>query len=99
MTTETRKRRNYTEDFKRDAVALVTEQGYKTAEAARSLGIRGNLIRRWRREFEEEASGRALSLIHRLHKRQLKDWVESFRPVPIPGTTTYSTFKTYRDLR
>ena len=29
MTTETRKRRNYTEDFKRDAVALVTEQGYK----------------------------------------------------------------------
>jgi len=24
MTTETRKRRNYTEDFKRDAVALVT---------------------------------------------------------------------------
>ena len=39
MTTETRKRRNYTEDFKRDAVALVTEQGYKSSEAARSLGI------------------------------------------------------------
>jgi transposase len=95
MTTETRKRRNYTEDFKRDAVALVTEQGYKTAEAARSLGIGGNLIRRWRREFEEEASGRSLSLSHRLHKRQLKDWVESFRPVPIPGTTTYSTNTTF----
>ncbi len=77
MTTETRKRRNYTEDFKRDAVALVTEQGYKTAEAARSLGIGDNLIRRWRREFEEEASGRSLSLSHRLHKRQLKDWVGS----------------------
>ena len=26
MTTETRKRREYTEDFKRDAVALVTER-------------------------------------------------------------------------
>jgi transposase len=60
MTTETRKRRNYTEDFKRDAVALVTEQGYKTSEAARSLGIGDNLIRRWRREFEEEASGTKL---------------------------------------
>ena len=60
MTTETRKRRNYTEDFKRDAVALVTEQGYKTAEAARSLGIGDNLIRRWKREFEEEASGARL---------------------------------------
>ena len=39
MTTETRKRRSYTEDFKRDVVALVTEQGYKTSEAARSLDL------------------------------------------------------------
>jgi transposase len=38
MTTETRKRREYTEDFKRDAVALVTDQGYKVSEAARSPG-------------------------------------------------------------
>jgi transposase len=60
MTTETRKRRNYTEDFKCDAVALVTERGYKTTEAARSLGIGDNLIRRWKREFEEEASGTRL---------------------------------------
>ena len=37
MTTEKRKRSNYTEDFKRDAVALVTEQGYKISESARSL--------------------------------------------------------------
>ena len=37
MTTETRKRGEYTEDLKRDAVALVTEQGYKPSEAARSL--------------------------------------------------------------
>ena len=49
MTTETRKRRNYTEDFKRDAVALVTEQGYKPSEAERSLDIGDNLIRRWMR--------------------------------------------------
>ena len=37
MTTETRKRRNYTEDFKWDAVALVTEQGYKPSEAAQTF--------------------------------------------------------------
>jgi transposase len=36
---EARKRRDYTEDFKRDAVVLVTEQGYKPSEAARSLGV------------------------------------------------------------
>jgi transposase len=43
MTTEKRTRRKYTEDFKRDAVALVTEQGYKISEAARSLDINDNL--------------------------------------------------------
>ena len=43
MTTEKRVRRKYTDDFKRDAVALVTEQGYKIAEAARSLDIGTNL--------------------------------------------------------
>ena len=43
MTTEKRKRRNYTEDFKRDAVALVTQQGYKISKAARSLDIGANL--------------------------------------------------------
>ncbi|MCH8248843.1 MAG: transposase [Proteobacteria bacterium] len=32
MTTEKRNRSNYTEDFKQDAVALVTEQGYKISD-------------------------------------------------------------------
>ena len=72
MTTETRKRRNYTEDFKRDAVALVTEQGYKTSEAARSLGIGDNLIRRWKREFEEEASGARLGADEREELKRLR---------------------------
>ena len=72
MTTETRKRRNYTEDFKRDAVALVTEQGYKTSEAARSLGIGDNLIRRWKREFEEEASGTRLGADEREELKRLR---------------------------
>ena len=49
MTTETRKRRNYTEDFKRDVVVLVIEQDYKVSEAARSeatrsLAVGDNLI-------------------------------------------------------
>jgi transposase len=57
MTKVARKRRSYTEDFKRDAVALVTDQGYKVSAAARSLDIGDNLVRRWRREFGEEAWG------------------------------------------
>jgi transposase len=72
MTTETRKRREYTEDFKRDAVALVTEQGYKVSEAARSLGIGDGLIRRWKREFEEEASGARLGADEREELKRLQ---------------------------
>jgi transposase-like protein len=35
MTTETRMRRNYTEEFKRDAVALVEEAGKDTGQGSR----------------------------------------------------------------
>lgn len=79
MTTETRKRRDYTEDFKRDAVALVTEQGYKPTEAARSLGIGANLIRRWKREFEEEASGVRLNADEREELKRLRKEVRMLR--------------------
>jgi transposase-like protein len=51
MTEETNKRRNCSEDFKQDAVALVTEPSYKTPEAAMSLGVGDNLKGRWKREF------------------------------------------------
>ena len=72
MTTEPRKRREYTEDFKRDAVALVTDQGYKVSEAARSLGIGEGLVRRWKREFEEEASGARLGTDEREELKRLR---------------------------
>ena len=53
-------------------MALVTEQGYKPSEAARSLGIGDNLIRRWKREFEEEASGAGLSSDERDELKRLR---------------------------
>jgi len=53
-------------------VALVTEQGYKPSEAARSLGIGDNLIRRWKREFEEEASGVRLGADEREELKRLR---------------------------
>lgn len=45
-----RVRRDYTEEFKQDAVRLVEEQGYGLTEAARSLGINRSNLERWRRE-------------------------------------------------
>jgi transposase len=43
-----RQRRTYTNEFKVEAVNLVTEQGRSVAEAARSLGIGENLLRSWK---------------------------------------------------
>jgi transposase len=49
-----RMRRNYTPEFKTEAVKLVTEQGYSVAEAARSLGLRENLIRNWKQALQDQ---------------------------------------------
>ncbi len=46
-----KKRRTYTDEFKREAVKLVTEQRYSLAEAARNLGVHANLLRTWKRKI------------------------------------------------
>lgn len=46
------KRRSFTDEFKRDAVLLVTDQGYSLAEAARNLGVHANLLRTWKQKIE-----------------------------------------------
>ena len=51
------KRRVHSEEFKQEAVKLVTERGYANAEAARSLGIHANLLRAWRRKQEAQQNG------------------------------------------
>ena len=40
----------YTEDFKRETVALVTEQGYSVVDAARAVDTSDKNIRRWLKE-------------------------------------------------
>ena len=68
----TTRRRAYTEDFKRDAVALVTEQGYSIAEAARSLDVGANLLGRWKRQHEEQTGDEVLNLDEREELKQLR---------------------------
>ena len=53
----TTRRRAYTEDFKRDAEALVREQGYSVAEAARSLDIGASLLEKDSTKANPPASG------------------------------------------
>jgi transposase len=48
----TQKRKQFSNQFKIDAVKLVTEQGYNVSEAARNLGIHHSSLRRWIKQFE-----------------------------------------------
>jgi transposase len=50
------KRRNYGDEFKRDAIRLVTENGYGVNETARNLGINANMLGRWKREAHTQKS-------------------------------------------
>ncbi len=49
-------RRNHSQEFKREAVALVVEQGYSCAAAGRSLGINGNMIGRWKQDLADNGA-------------------------------------------
>ncbi len=73
------KRRRFTEEFKREAVRLVTDQGYSFGEAGRSLGVRGDLISRWKRRFEaaDETLDREVSEQQRI--RELEAEVRKLR--------------------
>ena len=72
MTTKNPVRRTYTEAFKGEAVALITEQGYKLSEAARSVDVNANLLSKWRDRFAAEAAGTRLTGDERDELKQLR---------------------------
>ncbi|MFT5573372.1 MAG: transposase [Cryomorphaceae bacterium] len=53
--------KSYPKEFKEEAVALVTDQGYSLSEAAESLGIRANQLYDWRAKIEASKLDGALS--------------------------------------
>ena len=52
MNDQKRSRQQHTAEFKREAVLLVTEQGLSVAEASKRLGLKGNLLYRWKQEWD-----------------------------------------------
>lgn len=48
-----RQRKDFTDEFKNDAVQLVTEQGYSCNEVGRRLGINHSNISRWVRQYRQ----------------------------------------------
>ena len=47
-------RRRFTRDFKLEAVRLVTEGGLSVVQAAKDLDIRPDMLRRWRKQLEND---------------------------------------------
>jgi transposase len=50
------KRKIYTAEFKREAVSLITNHGYGVSEAARNLGIHATMLRKWKRNLEQQGA-------------------------------------------
>lgn len=46
-------RRQYTSAFKQEAVRLSKESGKSLAQVARELGVRADLLRKWKRQVEQ----------------------------------------------
>ena len=78
MTTET-KRQHYAPEFKKEAVALVTEQGYSIAKAAQAVDTSENNLRRWKKDQEQEAKGERMSADERAELARLRREVKMLR--------------------
>lgn len=49
-------RRNFTKEFKVEAVRLITEGGQSISKVARDLGIRDTMLGRWKKDWEQDAA-------------------------------------------
>ena len=49
------RRRPYTSEFKQEAVRLSQERGKSLAQVARELGVRADLLQKWKRQVEQDA--------------------------------------------
>ena len=47
----------FSDDFKRDAVAQVTERGYPVAEVSRPLGVSQLSLYDWKKKFSQPSGG------------------------------------------
>ena len=53
MVGENGKKKRFDREFKIQAVKMVTEEGQKACEVARSLGIHPNMLYSWKRKYAE----------------------------------------------
>lgn len=68
----------YTDEFKKEAVTLVIEQGYSLGKAASSLGISDKTLQVWVRKVRDQNTG-GLSDDERAELKQLRREVKELR--------------------
>jgi len=71
--------KQYTKEFKEEAVALVLEQGYNIAQAADSLGIKTSLLYKWKEKIEAEKEGQDMTDNEREELKRLRKEVKELR--------------------
>lgn len=62
---------NFSDDFKRDAVAQITERGYPVAEVSERLGVSKHSLYAWRKKFSQPFGGEGKDAEIRRLKRDL----------------------------
>jgi transposase len=56
-----RTNKQYSKEFKEEAVALIRDQGYTVPETAKSLGIASNILYCWKDKIGSDLEGKSLS--------------------------------------
>jgi transposase len=64
-------RSNFSDDFKRDAVAQITERGYPVSEVSERLGVSPHSLYAWKKKFAEPVGGDDRDAEIRRLKREL----------------------------
>ena len=62
---------NFDDDFKRDAVAQITERGYPVAEVSQRLGVSQHSLYAWKKKFSQPSGGNDKDAEIRQLKREL----------------------------
>jgi len=71
--------KQYPKQFKEEAVALVTEQGYSVPKAAEALGVAINMLYRWKENAENQKAGITLTEDERTELKSLRQEVKTLR--------------------
>jgi transposase len=63
----------YSDDFRRDAVAMIESEGLTTAEVGRRLGVNANLLRKWRQKYGKKSASQEVQSEFESENRRLRE--------------------------